>query len=139
MYIPTALRESEGTELYNEVIGVAEDFTTTNANLGEEELFTLSYTGYFIENEDGPLQAFFMGINRVGTPLTNLSFTLNFLVGEEAVWENTVFTLYEDEFGEQPVNTAMPIFLDVPAGKEELLKGATPEQSFIEIFDLEVE
>lgn len=138
VHIPTALSRDEGTEIYDEIIAVAEDFVTFNAELGEEDLFTLSYTGYHIENEGGKLQAFFMGINRVDQPLTELTFTLNFLVGETPVWSNTQFTLAEEEFGTQPINTAMPIFLDVPEGKEELLKNATPEESYIEIFDLEV-
>lgn len=138
VYVPTALQRDTGTEIYDEIITVAEDFVVYNAELGDEELFTLSYTGYHIENENGKLQAFFMGINRVNQPLADLTFTLNFIVGETPVWENMEFTLAEGEFGTQPVNTAMPIFLDVPAGNEELLKNATPEESYIEIYDLEV-
>lgn len=138
LYIPNALTESEGSQIYNDVIGVAETFTAENAALGDEGLFTISYTGYYIENEGGPLQGFFMGINRTGQPLTNLSFTLNFTVGGEPVWSNTVFTLHEEEFGTQPVNTAMPIFLDVPSGLEDLLMNAMPEETFIEIFDLQM-
>lgn len=138
LFIPDTLRQSEGTQVYNDVINVAEDFTAENSGLAEEGLFTLSYTGFYIENEGGPLQGFFMGVNRTGQPLTNLSFTLNFLVAEQPVWENTVFTLHESEFGTQPVDTAMPIFLDVPAGREDLLLNAQPGETFIEIFDLQV-
>ncbi|AZP03492.1 hypothetical protein [Jeotgalibaca ciconiae] len=138
LYVPDTLRQDEGTEIYNDVISVANEFTETNANLGEVGLFTLSYTGYYIEREDGGLQAFFMGINRIGEPLKNLSFNLNFVVGGTPVWDNMKFTLDESEFGEHPNNTAMPVFLDVPAGNEELLMNATPEETNIEITDLQV-
>ncbi len=139
LYVPDTLKQDEGTELYTDVMGVAEQFTTESAPLSEEGLFTLSYTGYYIENEEGKIQAYFIGVNRVGEPLHNLSFVLNFLVDDTPVWDNVSFTLDESEFGEQPNNSAMPIFLDIPEGKEDLLMNAQPEQTFIEIKDLTLE
>lgn len=139
LYVPDTLREDEGSDLFGEVIDVAEQFTTESAPLSEEGLFTLSYTGYYIENEEGNIQAYFIGVNRVGEPLSNLSFTLNFLVGETAVWDNIKFTLDESEFGVQPNQSAMPIFLDIPVDKEQILMDAKPEETFIEIKDLVME
>ncbi|UJF16357.1 hypothetical protein LZ578_04320 [Jeotgalibaca sp. MA1X17-3] len=139
LYVPDTLREDEESDLFGEVIEVAEQFTTESAPLSEEGLFTLSYTGYYIENEEGNIQAYFIGVNRVGEPLSNLSFTLNFLVGETAVWDHVTFTLDESEFGVQPNQSAMPIFLDIPVGKEQILMDAKPEETFIEIKDLAME
>lgn len=139
LHIPDTLKQDEGSSLYEEVINVAKEFTETTAPLSEEGLFTLSYTGYYIENEDGKVQAYFIGVNRVGEPMQNLSFTLNFLVDDQPVWDDVRFTLHEDEFGTQPNNTAMPIFLDIPTGKEDLLMNAEPEKTFIEIKNLEVD
>ena len=139
LYVPDTLKQDEGTELYTDVVNVAEQFTAESAPLSEEGLFTLSYTGYYIENEEGKIQAYFIGVNRVGEPLHNLSFVLNFLVDDTPVWDNVTFTLDDSEFGEQPNHSAMPIFLDIPEGKEDLLMNAQPEQTFIEIKDLTLE
>lgn len=139
LYVPDTLRQDEGSDLYSDVIDVAEQFTAESAPLSEEGLFTLSYTGYYIENEDGKVQAYFIGVNRVGEELSNLTFTLNFLVGDTPVWDNVNFTLNESEFGKQPQNSAMPIFLDIPTGKEQLLMDAQPNETFIEIKDLSME
>lgn len=138
LYVPDTLRQDEGSDLYDEVMDVANQFTVESAPLSEDGLYTLSYTGYYIENEDGNIQAYFIGVNRVGESLSNLKFTLNFLVGETAVWDNVNFTLDESEFGVQPNHSAMPIFLNIPAGKEQILMDAKPEETFIEIKDLGV-
>lgn len=137
LYIPTALRQDEASPLYEDVISIAEQFTAEAETLSNADHFTLVYTGYYIENNDGTIQGYFMGFNQTGMPLRDLEFTLDFIVGETPVWENTRFTLYADEFGEQPDRTAMPIFLDVPPGKEELLINAEAEETFVEITDLQ--
>lgn len=137
LYIPDTLKQDEASPLYGQVVEIAEQFTEEGTTLGEEGLFTLIYTGYYIENEDGTVQGYFMGINRVGEPLRNLSFVLNFLVKGTPVWDSMKFNLYEDEFGVQPDNTVMPIFLDVPDGREDLLINALPEETEVEIFDLQ--
>ena len=138
LYIPDTLKKDEGTVLYDDVIAVATEFTEVNPDLGEIGLFTLSYTGYYIERDDGSLQAFFMGINRIGEPLKNLSFQLNFVVNDTAIWDNVTFTLDESEFGEHPNHSAMPIFLDVPVGNEQRLMDAVPEETLIEIKNLQI-
>lgn len=137
LYIPTALQQDEASPLYEEVIAIAEQFVQEGESLSTPDHFTLVYTGYYIENQDGTIQGYFMGFNQTGQPLRDLGFTLNFVVGDAPVWEEMRFNLYADEFGEQPDQTAMPIFLDVPPGKEDLLINATSEETYVEITDLE--
>ncbi|MGP6139529.1 MULTISPECIES: hypothetical protein [unclassified Jeotgalibaca] len=136
LYIPDVLKQDEGTEDYDQVIAIAEEYASSTEG-AEEGLFTIFYTGYYLENADGTLQGYFIGMNRTGKPLTDLQFVLDFTVNETKVWDNQLVYLEESEFGQFPNESAFPFFLQATPGTEETLMSAEPGNIQISITDIQ--
>lgn len=136
LYIPDVLKKDEGTEDYDQVIAIAEEYAASTEG-AEEGLFTIFYTGYYLENTDGTLQGYFIGMNRTGQPLTDLQFVLDFSVNDTKVWDNQLVYLEEAEFGQFPNEAAFPFFLQATPGMEETLKSAEPGNIQISISDIQ--
>lgn len=136
LYIPDVLKQDEGTADYDQVIAIAEEYASSTEG-AEEGLFTIFYTGYYLENTDGTLQGYFIGMNRTGKPLADLEFVLDFAVNDEKVWDNQLVYLEKAEFGEFPDEAAFPFFLQATPGTEEILKAAEPGNLQISISDIQ--
>ena len=136
LYIPDVLKKDEGTEDYDQVIAIAEEYAASTEG-AEEGLFTIFYTGYYLENTDGTLQGYFIGMNRTGKPLTDLQFVLDFAVNDTKVWDNQLVYLEEAEFGQFPSEAAFTFFLQATTGMEETLKAAEPGTIQISISDIQ--
>lgn len=136
LYIPDVLKQDEGTEDYDQVIAIAEEYAASTEG-AEEGLFTIFYTGYYLENTDGTLQGYFVGMNRTGQPLADLQFVLDFAINDTKVWDNQLVYLEEAEFGQFPNEAAFPFFLQATPGMEETLKAAEPGNIQISISDIQ--
>lgn len=136
LYIPDVLKQDEGTEDYDQVIAIAEEYASSTEG-AEEGLFTIFYTGYYLENTDGTLQGYFIGMNRTGQPLKDLQFVLDFAINDAKVWDNQLVYLEEAEFGQFPNEAAFPFFLQATPGMEETLKAAEPGNIQISISDIQ--
>lgn len=136
LYIPDVLKQDEGTEDYDQVIAIAEEYAASTEG-AEEGLFTIFYTGYYLENTDGTLQGYFVGMNRTGQPLADLQFVLDFAINDTKVWDNQLVYLEEAEFGQFPDEAAFPFFLQATPGTEETLKSAEPGNIQISITDIQ--
>ncbi|WP_062050948.1 hypothetical protein [Bacillus sp. JCM 19034] len=83
---------------------------------------------------DGASSLFFLAINRLDVPLTNVSFELTLgNIDEEFVFDHTPIYLSEEEFGVLEPNYALPFFLDLTSEGEELYESLTMDNVFMDI------
>ena len=107
----------------NQVVALAEEYLETIPNIGTEGVFNLTYTGYALDTK--PYQALFMATNRTGETIEDFSFVLDLQIGDQTIWQKTLFRITKEAFGEIPVHSSMPILISVPEGKETDLLKAT--------------
>lgn len=119
----------------NNIVTLAEEYLNTIPNIGTEGVFNLTYTGYAIETK--PYQALFMATNRTGESIEDFSFVLDLQIGDQIIWQKTLFRITKEEFGEIPANSSMPILISVPAGKETDLLKATNDNIQISLSRLQ--
>lgn len=100
----------------NPIVALAQEYLDNLSDMGVAGLFNLTYTGYLIETK--PYQALFMATNRTGEPIEDFSFVLDVQIGDQMIWQNTLFRITKEEFGEIPVHSSMPILISVPEGRE---------------------
>lgn len=107
----------------NNVVALADKYLTTYPDIGTKGVFNVTYTGYVTKTE--PAQALFMATNRTGEAISNFSFVFDLKIDGQAIWEKTLIAITDEEFGELPAETSMPLLINVPMGKEaDLLKAA---------------
>lgn len=117
-------KSSKGeTSENNQVVALAEEYLNTIPNIGTEGVFNLTYTGYALEAK--PYQALFMATNRTGETIEDFSFVLDLQIGDQTIWQKTLFRITKEAFGEIPAHSSMPILISVPEGKETDLLKAT--------------
>lgn len=105
----------------NNIVALANNYLQTFPDLGTKGVFNVTYTGYITETE--PAQALFMATNRTGEDISNFSFVFDLRADGQMIWEKTMISITEEDFGELPAETSMPLLISVPQGKEaDLLK-----------------
>lgn len=100
----------------NNIVALADQYLKTFPDLGTKGVFNLTYTGYMTETE--PAQALFMATNRTGEDIFDFSFVFDLKVDGQTIWEKTMISITEEDFGELPAETSMPLLISVPQGKE---------------------
>lgn len=111
----------------NNIVALADQYLKTFPDLGTKGVFNLTYTGYMTETE--PAQALFMATNRTGEDIFDFSFVFDLKVDEQTIWEKTMISITEEDFGELPAETSMPLLISVPQGKEAGLLKAGDENT----------
>ena len=111
----------------NNIVALADQYLKTFPDLGTKGVFNLTYTGYMTETE--PAQALFMATNRTGEDIFDFSFVFDFKVDGQTIWEKTMISITEEDFGELPAETSMPLLISVPQGKEAGLLKAGDENT----------
>ncbi|WP_277631051.1 hypothetical protein [Atopococcus tabaci] len=89
--------------------------------LGVEEDVAIHFTGLYLDNAESK-DAIFLIVNRTDMAMTNVESELSFGSADgEMVMDRTPVQLPEDSFGVLEPNTAMPLYITVDTGKEEVL------------------
>jgi len=125
---------TENTELLKTLSDLIEE----NPEVGEEDDFSILYSGKYGES-DGQKVMFFYAINRTDKTLKNISFVITVKVGEEYLVDNLLVELSNEAFGASKPNTAMPLGFIVDEDKLELIKDATYDNMSMEILDFQCE
>src|SRR5690606_12699837 len=105
-----------------------------NAKFGAPNDFSMLSVSMMVD-ENGNQQMLFLGVNRIGTPVKNVTFEITLGSTEgDMVWENLPVTLDEEFTGVIENNAALPIFLPVTSqGQIDVMQTISQENLVMEI------
>lgn len=125
----------ENNNIYNEL----NQYVQAHPDIGLENDFSL-YIVNTIQNESGDSSLVMLGINRLPTPIKNISF--DFTLGNkdgEYVWENFEVTMDEETAGVLNENSTFPIVLSLTDEQKELLRSLNQENQVMKIENFQYE
>ena len=98
--------------------------TATIDEVGIPDDVTIQFTGLYLDNADEQLlMPIFLISNRTDESFTNVEMAISFgSTDGEMLFENTGFTLDEEQFGVLEPNTAMPVYLNTDYSNLELVE-----------------
>jgi len=126
----------ENSEFYQQV----DEFVQENSKFGAPNDFSmLSFS--LAEDPLGNPQMLFIGVNRLGAPVTNITFDFSLgNTGGDMVWEDAPVVIDEESTGVLEDNAAVPIFLPVTSEEQiELMNTISQENVVIEFNNFEFE
>ncbi|MEI3597597.1 MULTISPECIES: hypothetical protein [unclassified Oceanobacillus] len=104
----------ENSEIYQEL----NEFVKENSKFGTPNDFSLLSVS-MVEDAEGNQQMLFLGVNRLGSPVKNITFDITLGSTEgDMVWEDFPVTLDEENAGVLETNAALPIFLPVTSQEQ---------------------
>ena len=126
--------ESGVTIENNETYQQLNEFVNENIKFGAPNDFSMLSVSMMVD-DNGNQQMLFLGVNRIGTPVKNITFDITLGSTEgDMVWENFPVTLDEDSVGVMENNTALPIFLPVTSQEQiDVMKTISQENLVMEI------
>ncbi|GAF65087.1 hypothetical protein BTS2_1985 [Bacillus sp. TS-2] len=105
---------TENNELFQEL----NDFVEQNPDAGTENDFSMT-SMTMIQDAEGNQQMMFLGFNRLGESIKNVSFSYSLgNTDGDMVWENFEVILDEEMIGTIPNNTAIPITLPLTSQEQ---------------------
>lgn len=115
----TKVDEESGVTIENsETYQQLNEFVKENAQFGAPNDFSMLSVS-MAEDSEGNQQMLFLGVNRIGSPVKNVTFDITLGSTEgDMVWENFPVTLDEETAGVIENNAALPIFLPVTSQEQ---------------------
>lgn len=115
----TKVDEDAGVTIENsETYQMLNEFVQENSKFGAPNDFSMLSVS-LAEDSAGNQQMLFLGVNRIGTPVKNVTFEITLGSTEgDMVWENFPVSLDEETAGVLENNAAMPIFLPVTSQEQ---------------------
>ncbi len=115
----TKVDEESGVTIENsENYQVINEFVKENSKSGAPNDFSLLSVSTVVDGA-GNQQMLFLGVNRIGTPVKNVTFELTLGSTEgDMVWENMPVTLDEESAGVIENNAAIPIFMPITSQEQ---------------------
>ncbi|MEI3614946.1 hypothetical protein [Pseudogracilibacillus sp. SO30301A] len=115
----TKVDEEAGVTIENnETYQTLDEFVKENSKYGVPNDFSMLSVS-MVEDAEGNQQMLFLGVNRLGAPVKNITFDITLGSTEgDMVWEDFPVTLDEEIAGVLENNAAMPIFLPVTSQEQ---------------------
>ncbi|WP_249870764.1 hypothetical protein [Oceanobacillus saliphilus] len=115
----TKVDEDAGVTIENnETYQTLNEFVKQNRKYGVPNDFSMLSVSMMVD-EEGNQQMLFLGVNRLGAPVKNVTFNITLGSTEgDMVWEDFLVTLDEETAGVLENNAALPIFLPVTSQEQ---------------------
>ncbi|KYG26013.1 hypothetical protein [Alkalihalobacillus trypoxylicola] len=122
---------TENNELFQEL----NDFVEQNPDAGTENDFSMT-SMTMIQDPEGNQQMIFLGFNRLGESIKNVSFSYSLGNTEgDMVWDNFEVLLDEEMIGAIPNNTAIPVALPITSQEQIDLLNTLSQENVVMQFD----
>lgn len=138
LILSNAFEEANQNSENNELVALAEDFLTSNPNLGSEDSVTLTYTGYWYEEND-QFSGVFLLTNKTGQTLNDFSFAIDWNYDGEIIYDSFLVNYYAESMNILPDHSTILLLLPIENEKQDLVREMESLDNFhLAISDVQV-